>query len=125
MTHDHDPGSGSAMGALAGCFVMACVLAYAGVQIWAGYLGLQHFLGTWWAVGIVGLSVFLRISFPVTVGAFLGAWVVWGWHWALALAFALPGLAFMALMMPGALVRSLTQVARRSTGPAGGVRTLR
>lgn len=98
MTHDHDPGPGSAAGALAGCFVMAWVLAYAGVQIWAGYLGLQHFLG---------------------------AWVVWGWHWALALAFALPGLAFMALMMPGALVRSLTQVARRSTGPAGGVRTLR
>ena len=83
------------------------MLALAMAQLVAGYLGIQHHLGTVVAVLAVLAAFVLKFTLPLTIGAFFGAMNVWGWPWYGALAFALPGLAFMALMIPGALAASL------------------
>lgn len=90
--------SGAAVGV--GCVLIA---AYGIVQIVAGYVGIQYHFGSGWAIAAIVAAFVFRFSLPMTIGSFLGAMNVWGWHWALALIFAAPGLAFMILMIPGAL----------------------
>lgn len=86
-----------------GCLLMIGFLGYGLLQIWAGYIGIEYHLGHGWAFGAVLAGFFFRFTLPVTIGSFFGAMDVWGWHWAGAIIFAAPGLAFMALMIPGAL----------------------
>ena len=92
-----------------GCFLVFLMFLYGLAQIAAGWIGIEHQWGSGWAtVAVVAAAVF-RFSLPLTVGAFLCAMNVWGWHWFGALFFALPGLAFMALMIPGALAKMIGQ----------------
>ena len=91
------------MGSTFGCMFMLLFMSYGLVQIVAGYIGISEKWGTWWAFGALALCFGLRISLPITIGAFFAAKDIWGWHWGWALLFAAPGLAFMALMLPGAL----------------------
>jgi hypothetical protein len=86
-----------------GCVFMAGMLTYGIAQIWAGYWGIAHHWGAGWAIGAVVIAFLFRFTLPVTIGSFFGAMNVWGWPWYGALIFAAPGLAFMALMVPGAL----------------------
>lgn len=90
--------------AFGGCLF---ILVYGGAQLYAGFLGIQHQLGTGWAWGAVALALLARFTLPLTIGSFFGAMNVWGWHWIGALAFAAPGIAFMALMIPGAMASAL------------------
>lgn len=90
--------SGRAVGI--GCILIA---AYGIAQIVAGYLGIQHHFGSGWAIAAIVAAFVFRFSLPITIGSFFGAMNVWGWHWIFALVFAAPGLAFMMLMIPGAL----------------------
>jgi hypothetical protein len=85
------------------CAFMIGMMVYGVAQIWAGYIGIDHHLGSGWAIGAVVVALIFRFSLPITIGAFFGAMNVWGWPWYGALIFAAPGLAFMALMIPGAL----------------------
>jgi hypothetical protein len=48
-----------------------------------------------------------RFSIPLTFGSFLCAKDVWGWHWSLALIFALPGLV---LAVPGVIAGAMGKV---------------
>lgn len=82
-------------------------MGYGLLQIWAGYIGIEYHLGGGWAIGAVSVAFLLRFTLPITIGSFFGAMDVWDWHWAGALVFAEPGLAFMALMIPGALASIL------------------
>lgn len=97
MSTDSDGGPGW------GCIFGILMLAYGAVQIYAGYLGIELHLGGGWAIAAVAVMFILRLSLPITIGSFFCAKDIWEWHWSLALLFALPGLAFMALMIPGAL----------------------
>ena len=90
-----------------GYAVSGLVLLYALAQIYAGFIGIQHHWGQGWAIAVVLVAFLFRFTLPLTIGAFLGALNVWGWHWLGALIFAAPGLAFMALMIPGALARAI------------------
>jgi len=91
------------LGGALGCAFMIGMLVYGIAQIWAGYIGIDHHLGSGWAIGAVVVAFLFRFSLPITVGSFFGAMDVWGWPWYGAFVFAAPGLAFMALMIPGAL----------------------
>jgi hypothetical protein len=86
-----------------GCIFMIGMLVYGVAQIWAGFIGIDHHHGFGWAMAAVAAALLFRFSLPITIGAFFGAMNVWGWPWYGALIFAAPGLAFMALMIPGAL----------------------
>ncbi|MFI9650858.1 hypothetical protein [Guyparkeria halopsychrophila] len=94
---------GNKIQSAAGCFFIAAIVVYGLLQLWAGYVGIEHHLGYGWAVAAVFAAFLLRFALPITIGSFFGAMDVWGWHWAGALVFAAPGLAFMALMIPGML----------------------
>lgn len=87
-----------------GCAFMSVIISgitvYGVAQIWAGYIGIDHHLGTGWAIGAVVVAILFRFSLPITIGSFFGAMNVWGWPWYGAFIFAAPGLAFMALMIP-------------------------
>jgi len=91
------------LGFLMGVGVFALAIA----QLVAGVSGIAHHLGITAAVIAGLLFFFARFTLPITVGAFFGAMDVWGWQWYWALAFTLPGLALMAIMIPGVLVASL------------------
>lgn len=83
------------MGAVLTVLGVVAVLVYGLLQIYSGFVGIEAYAGPWWAWGALFASFMFRIGLPITVGAFYCAWQVWGWHWALAALWALPGLAFM------------------------------
>ncbi|MVW79754.1 hypothetical protein [Bordetella sp. 02P26C-1] len=66
----------------------------------AGYEGISYEFGKGWAIGAIVLALG-RFAFPLGVGAFLGAWKVWGWHWFPALVLGVPG---VLLFIPGILM---------------------
>ncbi len=86
------------------------ILAFGALQIYAGYLGIEHHIGVGWAVAAVILGVFFRFSLPITIGAFFGAMNVWEWHWLAATAFAAPGLL---LLVPGVIAGIMSMRERR------------
>lgn len=75
-------------------------LAFGLLQIYAGFIGIEHELNGYWAYASLLLMFFARFTLPLTIGSFFGAWHVWHWHWALAALFAAPGLF---LVIPGTL----------------------
>jgi len=75
-------------------------LGYGIFQVCAGYIGIDFHFGGWWAGLALILAFIFRFSLPITIGAFFVAMDVFGWHWALAVIFAAPGLA---LVIPGAI----------------------
>lgn len=83
---------------LLGPIGMLAFLVYANSQFWAGTLGINHHLGIGWVIGAyVIFLIFPKLTLQFTVGAFLGATSVWGWHWGFALVFVLPGWFLMPL----------------------------
>jgi len=92
-----------------GCIVAILVVIYALAQVYAGFIGIRHHCGTGWAIAAVIAAFVFRFSLPLTIGSFFGAMNVWGWHWLGALAFAAPGLALMALMVPGVLAGAIAR----------------
>lgn len=70
-------------------------LGYGIAQIYAGFIGVDYHLGGFWALIVLILAFGFRFILPVTIASFFGAYSVWGWHWAVSLIFAMPGLIFM------------------------------
>lgn len=88
------------LGALSGAAVIAFIV-YTIAHFYAGFLGLQYHLGTFWALLFVVVCLWGRMTLPITIGAFFGALQVWHWHWFFALLFAAPALVvFIALTIP-------------------------
>jgi hypothetical protein len=83
-----------------GILALAAFFAFATAQMAAGYAGIEHGIGHVWPLVAICAAIFFRFTLPITVGAFFGAMNVWGWHWAYALIFAVPGLVFV---LPGVL----------------------
>jgi len=103
------------MGTTLGCVLMFMILGYGLLQIVAGYIGISEKWGTGWAIGALVLCFGTRISLPLTIGSFFAARDIWGWPWGLALLFATPGLAFMALMIPGLIATATPSLLPRRT----------
>jgi hypothetical protein len=82
-------------------------IVYGFVQIYAGYIGIDHHLGGLWAALAIVAAVIFRFTLPITIGSFFGAMNVWGWHWVGSAFFAAPGLL---LVVPGVLASILSMV---------------
>lgn len=88
--------------------VGACGLFLLGIaQLFVGYVGVEHELGTFWAMAAVVAAIVFRFSLPLTIGSFFGAMNVWGWHWFASALFALPGLAFV---IPGVIASMISSL---------------
>lgn len=103
------------LGSILTVVLMIAMLAFGAVQIWAGFVGLDHQFGAVWAWLAIVPLLFLRSLLPLTVGAFFCALNVWGWPWYGAALFAAPGLAFA---LPGAIV-GLYELAKASVRRRG------
>ena len=79
------------------------------IQIFVGYIGIEHHLGGGFAIGALVLGFVFRIMFPLTIGTFFGALDVWGWPWYGALALAAPGLLFIVPALVTAAISSLVE----------------
>ena len=99
----------AAFGALGGILFLLVGI----VQIFVGYIGIEHHLGGGFAIGALVLGFVFRIMFPLTIGTFFGALDVWGWPWYGALALAAPGLLFIVPALVTAAISSL--VGRKET----------
>jgi hypothetical protein len=95
------------MSGILGVFGFIAFLLFGIAQLYAGYLGIEHHLGSIWAFIAIFLALGLRFTLPITIGAFFGATDVWDWHWALAALFAAPGLAFV---IPGVFAAIISSV---------------
>jgi len=98
------------MKAFYGIVAFLIFIIFAIAQIIVGFKGIDHELGSVWAWIALILGIGLRFTLPLTVGVFFGAKNVLGWHWVIALFFALPGLL---LMIPGAIASILSLIKRR------------
>ena len=94
-----------AFGALGGILFLLVGI----VQIFVGYIGIEHHLGGGFAIGALVLGFVFRIMFPLTIGTFFGALDVWGWPWYGALALAAPGLLFIVPALVTAAISSLVE----------------
>ena len=95
----------AAFGALGGILFLLVGI----VQIFVGYIGIEHHLGGGFAIGALVLGFVFRIMFPLTIGTFFGALDVWGWPWYGALALAAPGLLFIVPALVTAAISSLVE----------------
>lgn len=106
---------------MAGVLWFFAVAAYSLVYLYSGFVGLADAAGVGWALGALAMLVLVRLSLPITVGAFLCASEVWRWHWAGALAWALPGLlVVLPGMLTSAVVAASAILRNRSREVAGG-----
>lgn len=76
-------------------------VVWAIAQFIAGYDGITSYMSSGWAIAAILVGFIFRFTLPITIGAFYGALMVWGWPWYLALLFTVPGLA---LIVPSALL---------------------
>jgi len=98
------------MQVLLGGLMMVAFFGVGLFQLYAGYVGIDAYLGGWWAIGAGILAVMFRFTLPLAAGAFYAAWHVWGWHWGVALLLAVPGLLFM---VPGLIAAVISMVSGR------------
>lgn len=106
-----------------GCLVPAVVSI---VQCVGCYAFLTGYWEWPWFVALPVVVVLLVASagLLVSVGCFLGAWLVWGWAWWWALLLAAPGLVLFVVVVGGALglfglARATARVRELFTWPAG------
>ena len=65
------------------------------VQLWLGWIGIEHHLGEWAAVVAVLAVFFLRLMLAMTIGTYFGAVDVIGWPWWTGILIADPGIVFV------------------------------
>lgn len=66
------------------------------IQVYLAYLGIMFYLGQSLSIVILAISLAMQFPIPVLIGAFLGAFKVFGLHWALSLLVVMPGVVFMS-----------------------------
>ena len=83
------------MGVLMGLLYVAIMIAGI-VQIGLGYIGIEDWLGSGWAIGAVAVAFFLRFMLPLTVGTYLAITNVFGYDTWVGILAAAPGLLLIA-----------------------------
>ena len=90
------------MGAL---FILVMIAGLA--PLYLGYIGIEDWLGSAWALGALGLAVFARIMLPLTIGTYLAMTNVYGFEWWIGAIVAAPGLL---LIVPALVTDTLSKV---------------
>lgn len=77
-------------------------LAYFGLAFW----GFCYWIGPVWSALVLIVCFWMRSTWVVSIGVFLAAYYVFGWHWAWATLLAFPGL----LVIPVAIGSGLSSL---------------
>lgn len=110
--------TGPSAGAIGLAFI-AALLIYMIAVLAAAIDGIASYWGGLGAALVVVACFFLRFTLPLTVGAFLGAYQVWGWPLVLALLFVAPGLVFVIPGIFAALLAPLLRYLEGRSKPPG------
>jgi hypothetical protein len=86
--------------------LMLIVLVAGTGQLYLGYVGIEDWLGSGWALGALALAFFARIMVPLTIGTFLAVTNVYGFDWWVGAVAAAPGLF---LIVPALVTETITQ----------------
>lgn len=78
-------------------------LVYGVGLIILGYLGIEDYLGTVWAIGFTVIAFMFRFSLPMIIGAVYGAMQVFNIEIWLAVIIVMPTLVFMLPALIGVL----------------------
>lgn len=91
---------------------LAALAAFTLLRVWLGVLGLAELIGVDWAI-VVALALLLcRLTLPLQIAIFVGAFAAWHWPLLLAVIVAAPRLV---LVLPGLI--STLLAARRHPRP--------
>ena len=60
-----------------------------------GFIGIQFFYGTIFALLITIISIYFKVILPLYIGSFFGMIYVMEWHWLIALLVCMPGFLFI------------------------------
>lgn len=72
-----------------------------------GYVGIDHHLGMWWAIGSMVLVCFLRFTLPQMIGAYFGLMYLFEWAWYIALMAMFPSAIFIIPSIAMALYQTI------------------
>jgi hypothetical protein len=73
-------------------FAVVAIIIAGIAQLYLGYVGIEDWLGSGWAIAAFALAIFARIMLPLTVGTYLAVTNVYGYDWWVGLIVAAPGL---------------------------------
>lgn len=73
-------------------FILMMVVGIA--QIYLGFVGIEDWLGSGWALASLLIAIFARIMLPLTVGTYLAITNVYGLSWWIGIICAAPGILF-------------------------------
>jgi hypothetical protein len=73
-------------------------------QLYLGYVGIEDWLGSGWALGALALAFFARIMLPLTIGTYLAMTNVFGYEWWVGVLVAAPGLLLIVPAMVSAVL---------------------
>ncbi len=93
-----------------GIFLLPIFLLVGVFQMYLGYIGIEHHLGTWVAIGAIVVALVFRFLLPLTIGSFFGAVDVWDWPWWGGALIAAPGLLFI---VPSMVMAALAPILNR------------
>lgn len=91
-----------------GVFGFFLLIAVGITQAAIGFLGIEHFFGSFVAVAALIAAFAFRLMLPLTIGTFFGAIEVLGWPWYLSLIVTAPGLLFAAPAMVAVVLESIS-----------------
>ena len=81
------------------------MLIFGAFQVYAGFVGIAHYWGGFWAFAIIALSFLFRTSLPIMIGAFLCARNVWDWNIIVSIIFVAPSLLFIVPSLIGGMLK--------------------
>ena len=81
------------------------MLIFGAFQIYAGFIGIAYYWGSFWAFAIIALSFLFRTSLLIMIGAFLCAKNVWDWNIIVSIIFVAPSLLFIIPSIVGSMLK--------------------
>ncbi len=88
-------------------FLFIGVLLAGVAQLALGYVGIEDWLGSGWALGALALAFFARIMLPLTIGTYLAMTNVYGYDWWVGAVVAAPGLLLIVPAMVSDVLRKV------------------
>ena len=83
------------------------ILIFGLIQFLIGMKGIYFTFGTWGGLATLILLFGFRFTLPLTIGTFLCAKNVFGWHWAFAVLLAMPSLIFIIPSMMSSAIATV------------------
>ena len=97
-----------------GILAFLAFFAYGIALFVLGYIGIETYLGSGWAIGFLIAALMFRFTLPMAVGSVYGAMIVFGVNVWLALLIAVPTLLFIVPAIALGLITMATELFKQT-----------